>query len=215
MTSIFVFIDESGNFDFSSSGTNHFVMAAVTCRDPVSTASEMLKLKYELMAQGVDLAHFHASEDKQSTRDRVFPLIARMESISADTLWIDKHYVAPALQHTAGIYSAFGGAIATLLLRTLTEESYDEVILVFDKALKNSDEKAFLSEVKPRLRKLNQPFKIYFQSVKLDFNGQVADYIAWAHYVSLEKDEMRPLGELPMRLTKQVNLSSASLHRSD
>ena len=29
-----------------------------------------------------------------------------------------------------------------------------------------------------------------------DFNGQIADYCAWAKYVSLEREEMRPLEEL-------------------
>jgi hypothetical protein len=204
--SIFVFIDESGNFDFSVNGTAHFVMTAVICREPITTASEMQHLKYELLASGTDISHFHASEDKQFVRDRVFPLIARMDSISAHTLWIDKHNAAPSMQNTARIYSLFGGAISKYLLKTLPAERYEQVVLVFDKALSKKNENAFLAYVKPALLQLNRPFKIFFQSVNFDFNGQVADYIAWAQYVNLEKSEQRPILALPLRLRDEFNL---------
>lgn len=206
MDSIFVFIDESGNFDFSVNGTQHFVMTAVICREPIMTASAMQKLKYKLLGSGTDVSNFHASEEKQYVRDQVFPLIAQMESISAHTLWIDKHNAAPSMQNTSKIYSLFGGAIAKYLLKALPVEKYEQVILIFDKALTKKNENAFLATVKPALQELNRPFKIYFHSVNLDFNGQVADYIAWAHYVNLEKAEHRPISSLPLRLRDEFNL---------
>lgn len=206
MNSIFVFIDESGNFDFSVNGTSHFVMTGVICRQPIQTASEMQNLKYKLLASGADISYFHASEEKQYIRDQVFPLIAQMDSISAHTLWIDKHNAAPSIQNTSRTYSLFGGAIAKYLLKALPVEQYDQVVLVFDKALTKKNENAFLATVKPALVELRRPFKIYFQSVNFDFNGQVADYIAWAQYVNLEKSEQRPILSLPLRLRDEFNL---------
>lgn len=36
---LFVFVDESGNLDFSPSGTNHYVLAAVATTNPLISAS--------------------------------------------------------------------------------------------------------------------------------------------------------------------------------
>jgi hypothetical protein len=36
--SLFIFIDESGNFDFSDKGTDHFVMACVATLSPLDSA---------------------------------------------------------------------------------------------------------------------------------------------------------------------------------
>ena len=193
---IYVFIDESGNFDFSSSGTGHFLMAAVIARDPIESSGALQRLKYELLTEGIDEPFFHASEDKQEVRDRVFSVINGIQSLSAHVIYVDKHRAAPALQNTQRIYSLFGQAIAKYLLLALPQEHYNQVIIVFDKALPNREQNAFLGQVKPALQKLGRPYRIYFQSVKFDFNGQIADYIAWAHYVSLERNEQRPLAAI-------------------
>ncbi|HEX8389867.1 MAG TPA: hypothetical protein VF597_00410 [Candidatus Saccharimonadales bacterium] len=74
-------------------------------------------------------------------------------------------------------------------------------MIVFDKALTKKDQKAFLGELKPELKKLGKPYRIYFHRTLSDFNGQLADYLAWSKYVSLERNELRPLtalGDLPM-----------------
>lgn len=55
----FVFIDESGNFDFSSNGTNHFVMTCVAALSPLDSAASLDGLKYQLLAEGIDVSSFH------------------------------------------------------------------------------------------------------------------------------------------------------------
>ena len=194
---LYVFIDESGNFDFSKSGTDHFLMAAVLAEDPIESACALQRVKYELLAEGTDEPFFHASEDRQVVRDRVFAAIDALDCITSHVLYVDKHLAAPALQNSTRMYSLFGGAIAKYLLKVVPQHMHDQIILVFDKALTARDEKAFLAQVKPALNALQRPYRIYFQSVKYDFNGQIADYIAWAHYVSLERNEFRPLQSLP------------------
>lgn len=49
---LFVFIDESGNFDFLEKGTRHFVMAGVAALAPLDSAAEMQALRYQLLAEG-------------------------------------------------------------------------------------------------------------------------------------------------------------------
>ena len=42
---LFVFVDESGNFDFSALGTRHFVMSAVAATAPLESASILHNLR--------------------------------------------------------------------------------------------------------------------------------------------------------------------------
>ncbi len=206
MTTLFVFIDESGNFDFSPKGPRHFVMSAVATNNPVDVSNSMHRLKYQLLAEGQNIPHFHASEDLQSVRNRVFDLIRSMTGIAGHTLWVDKRQAAPPLQSSSNIYALFGGAISKYILKSVAPDQYKKVVLVFDKALKSSDEKAFLKKVKPGLSATGTPYSVFFQSVKADSTGQVADYVAWAHYVQLEKGERRPMEALPDELKSQFNL---------
>jgi hypothetical protein len=85
-TTLFVYIDESGNFDFSASGTKHFVMTAFVTTDPMQSATKLARLKYSLLSQGVNLSNFHASEDSQRVRNQVFSQIAELKNVSAHTL---------------------------------------------------------------------------------------------------------------------------------
>lgn len=90
---LFIFIDESGNFDFTPSGTSHFVLGGVATTSPASSAKEFLTLKYRLLKEGNDVSEFHASEDRQIIRDQVFPVINSMPEINAHVIYGDKHFV--------------------------------------------------------------------------------------------------------------------------
>jgi len=68
-------LDEGGNLDFSDNGTNYFVLTSISKERPFEAYKEMLELKYDLIESGLDIEYFHASEDRQSVRDRVFGII--------------------------------------------------------------------------------------------------------------------------------------------
>ncbi len=192
LDSLFVFIDESGNFDFSNNGTNHFVMTCVAALSPLDSAASLDGLKYQLLAEGFDISCFHASEDRQVIRDRVFPLIDGLKNIRAHAIYGDKHRVAPTLQSPEGLYALFGSAIIKFAMKTYAANNYKQIIVIFDQALTKKQQGFFMGAIKPELKKLGKPFHIYFQRLISDGNGQIADYICWAKYVELERNELRP-----------------------
>jgi hypothetical protein len=198
--SLFVFIDESGNFDFSNLGTAHFVMASVMATLPLESASRLNALKYELLTEGVDVSDFHASEDKQSIRDRVFPIIDSLEGVRVHVIFGDKHFLPPNLQSPEGLYGLFGKAIVKFAFRSYSVDSFSQVVIVFDQALSKKKQGAFMAAVKPELKAIRKPFRIYFHQMKTDANGQIADYICWAKFVELERNEMRPWSAITTRL---------------
>ncbi len=196
MKNLFIFLDESGNLDFTRKGTANFVLAAVTALQPIESSTALQNLKYQLLDDGIDTQHFHASEDKQTTRDAVFSTINKLKNIHINYIHAEKCKAHPSVRDKADFYGLLGKTLLSYLLRSYETKQYDQVIIVFDKALTNKEQNKFLKTIKPQLKKLGKPYRIYFHHTLSDFNGQIADYAAWAKYVSLERSENRPLQAL-------------------
>ncbi len=197
MSCLYVFVDESGNLDFCSKGTKHFVLAAITARAPLSSSQALQSLKYNLLAKnfgGNEYQHFHASEDTQAVRNQVFGTIAKLDNIRVNYLIAEKK-THPNYQNDT-FYTLLGSALVKYLLRVHQSSPYEKVIIIFDQALTKKEQGNFLKAVKPTLKKIGTPYAIYFHRTMSDFNGQIADYCAWAKYVALERGEMRPLEQL-------------------
>lgn len=190
---LFVFVDESGNLDFSPNGTAYYVLAAVATTDPLFSASELQKLKYEYLKNGdMDIEFFHASEDRQFVRDRVISTIKGLQDkIHVHYIHAQKNKTNPALQNPAAFYAKLGSVLSKFIIQ-YKSEGFSKVIIIFDKCLRGKEQKAFLKEVKPELKQLGKPYQIYFHRTLSDFNGQIADYFAWSKYVFLEREEKRP-----------------------
>ena len=75
----YLFLDESGNLDFSSKGSKHFTLTSVSvssCQvgnDLIELRREMAWTEHELFDQ------FHATEDQQAVRNMVFDSICKHE----------------------------------------------------------------------------------------------------------------------------------------
>jgi len=203
-TTLYVYVDESGNFDFSASGTKHFVMTAYVTTEPLFAATRIARLKYYLLSQGVGISNFHASEDSQRVRNQVFEQLAKLRNLTAHTLWLKKDTLRSEAKSAAAIYELAGLEMARIAGEEANLRNAESVVMVFDKTLIYREEQAFLSKAKAVLFELSHPFHIYFHNVSKDFNGQIADYIAWSHYVALERNEFRPLAALPPELTKNL-----------
>lgn len=167
-------------------------MACVVALAPLESAAKLNSLKYDLLAEGYDVSSFHASEDRQFIRDRVFPVIDGLRNIRAHVIYGDKHFAAPSLYSAEDLYSLFGKAIMKFALMAYDNDRYHQVVVLFDQALSNKKQGSFMAAVKPELKRLRKPFRIYFHQMKTDANGQIADYICWAKYVELERNESRP-----------------------
>ena len=72
---LYVFLDEGGNLDFSPSGTRYFTLTGVTLSRPFPCDSELHALRFDLIETGLDIEYFHASEDRQPVRDKVFEIV--------------------------------------------------------------------------------------------------------------------------------------------
>jgi hypothetical protein len=100
MARIFVFADEAGNFDFSGGrgASRYFILTTVALED-CSVGDALLALRRQLAWEGVEQAtvDFHATEELQAVRDRVFALLGGLD-FRVDVSIFNKAKVTPHLQ---------------------------------------------------------------------------------------------------------------------
>jgi hypothetical protein len=207
---LFIFVDESGNFDFSESGTRHLVMTAVLCFAPAIVALKMLELKYRLYKDGFGVSSFHATADKQTIRNMVFARIADLDVIEAHTMWLDKRKMITPNPSPNEVFTSFGKFLINVVSSEGILNQMDNCVIVFDKTLLHREEIAFRAATKQYFSRLKVPVHIYFHNVNREPISQVADYIAWAQYVLLERNEQRPLDSLPRRLKRATQLNAVA-----
>jgi hypothetical protein len=201
---LFIFVDESGNFDFSTSGTENLVLTAVICFRPMKSAATMLNLKYTRYANGLNSPQFHASHDRAATRIDVFRVISRIRSIRSFTAVIRKDEFIGQVVTPADVYHSFGVQLAKHLRRITRRQ---KVVIVFDKALKAREEDALRSSLKSHFSAHDTDYLIYFHNVSKDANAQIADYIAWANFGFYERGNIHWISKLPKHLSKSKKLS--------
>ena len=77
MATTYIYLDESGNLDFNNTGSRHFVLCAMITSTVAETQGLLHCLKSKLLEDGVDKEYFHATEDRQFVRNKVFQVMVR------------------------------------------------------------------------------------------------------------------------------------------
>lgn len=97
----YLFLDESGDLTFSARGSCYFTLASVAA-DDCQCGNDLIELRRELAWENVHLPEaFHATQDYQFVRDRVFDTICR-RSFRVDTTILEKRKAAPHLHSSVG-----------------------------------------------------------------------------------------------------------------
>ena len=151
---LYVFLDEAGNLDFSSNGTRFFVLGALTVERPFKTYSYLIELKYDLVELGTNLEYFHAAEDTQAVRNRVFEVIrTHLSGSRVDTLIVEKRKTGPALRSAERFYPEMLG----YLLRYIVERkigSFTKLVVFTDRIPVQRKRQAVEKAVKQTLSKM-------------------------------------------------------------
>jgi|TARA_B100000315_G_scaffold216470_1_gene216369 hypothetical protein len=103
---LYMFIDEGGNFDFSPNGTKYFTLSCLTEKRPFPSYDKLREIKYDLIEDGINIEYFHASTDKQFVRDMVSSVIqGNIDNIKVDSMIVQKNKTYPALYPEEKFYN--------------------------------------------------------------------------------------------------------------
>jgi hypothetical protein len=79
MSRLYVFADEAGCFTLERNGSasRYFILCTVAMRD-CAVSDDLLDLRRRLLWEGIPLGdYYHATDDRQIVRDRVFATLGR------------------------------------------------------------------------------------------------------------------------------------------
>ena len=181
----YIYADESGNFDFSSQpqATRYFMLVSVALEENAIAPLEndLRHLQRELAWESLSLPNgFHATNDKQYVRNRVFAVLSRHD-FRIDATLIEKRKVNPSLRNTAERFYGFAWYAHLRGLATTIGISYDET-LITAASITRKMTAAFCAEVRIAERRLppSAVMKCAISDASSNPMLQVADYCAWA-----------------------------------
>jgi hypothetical protein len=192
---LYVFLDEAGNLDFSAQGTKFFLLGAITKERPFNAYKELTELKYDLVELGTNLEYFHASENAQPVRNRVFDIIQRnLDGVRVDALVVEKRKTGPALQPVENFYPRMLGYLLRHILEKHDLKLFQEVIVFTDSLPVQKKRDAVEKAIKTTLANLlpaSARYRVLHHDSKSNFDLQIADYCTWALYRKWDKADER------------------------
>lgn len=197
---LYLFIDESGNFDFSPGGTKYFILTALSTTDPYSIGAPLLDLRYELLPNysgGKALeenGYFHASEDEQSVRDAVFSTVMKNgKDMRIDAVVAQKNKANPAFhRQQIELYQKMGEILLKYILKRASWGNYNHIVLVFSSLFDKKKRGILKQTFKALIKSMSsKTYSLYFHDSKFDLCNQTVDYFGWAIYRKWESSDRR------------------------
>jgi len=207
---LYIYVDEAGNFDFSPNGSRFFCMSCLVTRRPFEWQPSLLELKYDCLEGGLDLEYFHASEDRQPTRDRFFSAVtASLARFAVYSVLISKNHANPAIREPERLIPRMLGWLMKYALpRALTPDTR-QVVIVTDtipvQRKRRAVEKAVKGGVKPYLP-LSVEHRLLHHQSRSDLNLQVADYVNWAVFRKWERGDYRSYSLIAASIRGEADL---------
>lgn len=208
MKYLYVFIDVSGNYDFSSSGTKYLALTSILCTDLSRGTLELYELKHKVIDEGVDLEYFHAAEDRQVIRNRVFDILSTLDHLRIDSIIIEKRKTAPSLRPLRRFYPMM---IENLLKypfdpRGIDVRSFDKVFIFMDReSARPSQREALKKAIRLYIARHlgNVPYVLCMHRSGTHSYLQLVDYCSWAIYVKWERGEYRPYQKIAQLISSE------------
>jgi len=192
---LYVFLDEAGDFNFSVTGTKFFTFTTITKTRPFPWDTPLISLKYDLIEVGLDIEYFHAAEDRQAVRDKVFTIIGNnLENLRIDSLVIEKRKTGTALQVLEKFYPRMIGYLLRYVLDPKNLKDFSEVIVITDSIPVSRKREAVEKAVKQTLSKMlptGTKYRVLHHASKSCVGLQIADYCNWAIFRKLERQDLR------------------------
>ena len=193
---LYIFLDEGGNFDFSKNGTKYFTITSVTITRPWKFDEPLSLLKHKLLETGLDIEYFHASDDRQQTRNKVFNIITDHPSEPIiDSIIVEKSKTNPSLYDQKRFYPKILGYLLSYVISQNNISEYKGLVIVTDsipvKKHKQAIEKAIKTTISSLMKSHAKPYVVVHHASKSSFCLQVADYCNWAIFRKWSSSDSR------------------------
>ena len=189
----YIFLDESGNFDFSQNGSRYFVLTGVSLRRPFLMLQALDAYKHDLLEAGRNIEYFHCAHDRKEVRSQVFDLItAHIKRTRVDCLVTEKSIVETKLRQDTRFYPRMLGYLLKKILYAEIAYGTQELIVITDSIPLHNRRHAIAKAVQSTLADMlpdTVKYRIMHHSSRSHYGLQVADYCSWAIFRKWERND--------------------------
>lgn len=214
---LYLFLDESGNYDFSPSGTKYLVFACLTTTGPHCGVRELYDLKHEFVQKSLSLEYFHATEDKQLVRDAVFKVIQKCENFVVDSVIVEKCKANPVIRPIEKLYPQIYKYLIQYVCNRYSSSGFDKMIIFTDripvKKNQKSVEKALKTSIKACIPSSMQKYYILHHDSKSHFYLQIVDYCCWAIYRKWNNEDTRSYNLIRDKIVSEFDIFQRGVTR--
>lgn len=208
MNVLYMFIDEAGDFNFSREGTEYLIWGATTIiNNPHVLYTPLSQLKHELNTSGINIESFHASEQTQWIRNKVFNVLGNSKVLfENDFVIVEKRKTNPSIRKPRILYPK----MASCLLRYIfnRHNAVGKIVIFTDTLPIREKRQATEKALKQNIRKLlgKTKFYIYHHSSKSNCGLQAIDYCAWAIFRKWERNDLRSYKRIKMKVESEFDI---------
>lgn len=189
---VYMYLDESGNFDFGPNGSEMFIMTCVVMNRPFRLSHVLMDYRYDCLEDGIEIEKFHACEDTRDVRLGVYRRLAALGSgVRAYSVSIEKEQVPEDMRKASALYSEVFSWIVEEVYRNECGPSTAKAIVVTDSLPKQARKKEVEGPLKTFMKRVFQrngvPYSLMHHCSSCDPNLQIADYYCWAVHRKLVK----------------------------
>lgn len=177
--------------------SRYFIIGTVTLQD-CEIGNRLLELRREMAWEGLLLDGFHAADDKQPVRDRVFEEISNCDGLRFDATILDKRKTIEKYRRDPILFYKLAWYLHFKFVAPRIAGSNDQLLVFASSLLINRKKKAVREAVESVVTQVAPTLDYHsaFLASVADPCLQVADYCTWAiqrKYEQLEDDRSHRL----------------------
>ena len=206
----YIFLDESGNFDFGASGTRYLVLTSIGMCRPFPAWGQLDDYKYRCIENGTDIEYFHCYDDRKNVRHAVFDVIAaHLDNMRIHCVVIEKAKNPPTMRETKRLYLWMLGYLLKAALSEELNTGAKEVIVITDTIPVNKKRKAVEKSIQRALAEKQPPkvtYRILHHQSRSHYGLQVADYCCWAIFRKWERKDSTWYDRIKPAVRREANV---------
>lgn len=188
MPAIHIHVDESGDFNFSPTGSRYYIFTTAWTYDPAPLATALTNLRFGLIKAGhlqtsQELSSFHASEDPAPRRTQAILALVAHGGWNFASIVVDKPRLNPSLYETFTFYPRFVSMLLRFIFAGRLLRGTSQV-LVYTDTLPFTKQQALAVEIaiKAACKKAlgGIPFQVCHHRRESNAWLQVVDYCCWS-----------------------------------
>lgn len=210
---VYIFLDEGGNFDFSPKGSKYFTLTCVSLFRPFKLHTDLDTYKYDLIEHRITprigVEYFHCADDNKHVRAKVFAMLsAAIPHASVDAVIVEKRKTGPALQPPEKFYPKMLGYLLRYAVARASH-GIGEVVVITDRLPVAKKRRAIEKAVKTVLSNVldaGTPYRVMHHSSSAHYGLQIADYFNWAIYRKWERGDAASYAEISPQIRSEFDI---------